>query len=157
MLVSGDDLVCSFYLFALPECWSPYFALGKPVSRASLFGSGEGTLRYYFRRAVTLSSTYLVQLSNWTRFTAAPPLAILAQATWQAGEPAVNLSHPPCPCYFVKGDLSLDSFSRSQLFARRNWYHCSSNFRWLSARNEIIMPIQSLLRCTTSGEPGNYD
>ena len=42
MLVSGDDLVCSFYLFSLPECWAPYFTLAKPVSRASLFGSGDG-------------------------------------------------------------------------------------------------------------------
>ena len=31
LLVSGEDLVSAFYLFALPACWAPFMALGKSV------------------------------------------------------------------------------------------------------------------------------
>ncbi|CAK0893795.1 unnamed protein product, partial [Prorocentrum cordatum] len=40
LLISGDDLVCSFYLFALPEAWLPYFALSKPAPKWALGGTG---------------------------------------------------------------------------------------------------------------------
>ena len=31
MLISGDDLVCSFYLFELPKEWLPYMVFEKQV------------------------------------------------------------------------------------------------------------------------------
>ena len=41
LLISGDDIVCSFYLFELPASWSPFFAFGRPVPRRVLHGAGE--------------------------------------------------------------------------------------------------------------------
>ena len=38
-VLSGDDLVCSFYLFELPVSWTPLFAFSKTVPRGFIDGS----------------------------------------------------------------------------------------------------------------------
>ena len=42
LLVSGEDLTAAFYLFRLPEEWSRYMVLEKPVARSDLGLAGEG-------------------------------------------------------------------------------------------------------------------
>ena len=44
-LISGDDLTSAFYLFRLPEAWSNYMVLEKPVRR-SMFEEGGSGLVY---------------------------------------------------------------------------------------------------------------
>lgn len=41
--ISGDDLVSSFYLFQLPESWSPYMAFERPVSWKAVGVDREGS------------------------------------------------------------------------------------------------------------------
>ena len=42
LLVSGEDLTAAFYLFRLPEEWSNYMVLEKPVARSELGLAGDG-------------------------------------------------------------------------------------------------------------------
>ena len=41
VLLFGDDLVCSFYLFSLPAAWLPLMAFSLPVTRSRLDGSSS--------------------------------------------------------------------------------------------------------------------
>ena len=36
LTVTQEDMSCAFYLFALPPCWAPFFAVGDPVTPAQL-------------------------------------------------------------------------------------------------------------------------
>ena len=45
LLLSQEDMPCAFYLFGLPECWCPYFAVGLPIRFADLKGNQEGRTR----------------------------------------------------------------------------------------------------------------
>lgn len=45
LLISGDDLTSAFYLFRLPEEWSKFMVLEKPVKK-SLFEEGKSGLTY---------------------------------------------------------------------------------------------------------------
>jgi hypothetical protein len=42
LLVSGEDLTAGFCLFRLPEEWSNYMVLEKPVARSELGLAGDG-------------------------------------------------------------------------------------------------------------------
>ncbi|CAE8621724.1 unnamed protein product, partial [Polarella glacialis] len=44
-LISGDDLTCAFYLFRIPDCWSPFLAFELPVPWAAL-GVARGLTTY---------------------------------------------------------------------------------------------------------------
>ena len=46
---SGDDNVCIFYLFELPEIWCPYFVVAEPVPRWPLGGAGGDSARASFK------------------------------------------------------------------------------------------------------------
>ena len=46
LTVSQEDMQSAFYLFALPDCWQPYFAVGKCVSPAELGISNDKTRGY---------------------------------------------------------------------------------------------------------------
>ena len=41
LTVSQEDMTCAFYLFALPEKWCPYFAVGHPVRLSDLKGNAK--------------------------------------------------------------------------------------------------------------------
>ena len=36
LTVTQEDMSCAFYLFLLPSCWAPYFAIGDPLTPAQL-------------------------------------------------------------------------------------------------------------------------
>ena len=44
LLVSGEDLVSSFFLFELPDCWPEYMTLEKPVMPEDIGLKGSSRL-----------------------------------------------------------------------------------------------------------------